>query len=71
MRMDKQINYSNLYSLIHNSKMKVKRVGKKDANTRKHADVLSKRKPKNSAKNLSVVLKAVNQSTKQSVGIHE
>ena len=36
--------------------MEYKRVGKKDANTRQHADVLSKRKPKNSAKNLSAAL---------------
>ena len=39
--------------------MKGKRVGKKDANTRQHVDVLSKRKPKNLAKNLSAALKAV------------
>ena len=38
--------------------MEYKRVGKKDANTSWHADVLSKRKPKNSAKNLSVALQA-------------
>ena len=39
--------------------MKGKRVGKKDANTRYYADVLSKRKPKNLTKNLSVALQAV------------
>ena len=39
--------------------MKGKGVGKKDANTRKHADVLLKRKPQNSAKNLSAALQAV------------
>ena len=39
--------------------MKGKRVGKKNANTRKHADVLLKRKLKNSEKNLFVALKAV------------
>ena len=37
--------------------MEYKRVGKKDANTRQHADVLSKRKLKNLAKNLSTALK--------------
>ena len=36
--------------------MKAKKVGKKNANTRQHADVLSKRKSKNLAKNLSVTL---------------
>ena len=39
--------------------MKGKRVGKKNANTRKHADVLSKKKPKNSTKNLSAALQVV------------
>ena len=39
--------------------MEYKIVGKKDANTKKHVDVLSKRKPKNSVKNLSAALQAV------------
>ena len=39
--------------------MKGKRVGKKNANTRKHADVLLKRKLKNSAKNLSTALQVI------------
>ena len=56
MRADKQCNYSKPYSLNHNNKMKVKRVGKNNANTRKHADVLSKRKSKNLMKNLSAAL---------------
>ena len=60
MRVDKQYNYSKPYSLNHNSKMKVKRVGKKNANIRQHTDVLSKRKPKNLEKNLSATLQAVN-----------
>ena len=34
MRADKQNNYSKPYSIKHSSKMKVKRVGKKNANTR-------------------------------------
>ena len=34
MRADKQNNYSKSYSLNHSSKMKAKRVGKKNANTR-------------------------------------
>ena len=34
MRADKQYNYSKSYSLKHNSKMRAKRVGKKNANTR-------------------------------------
>ena len=32
MRADKQTNYSNKYSYNYNSKMKCKRVGKKNAN---------------------------------------
>ena len=40
--------------------MKVKRVGKKNTNIGYYANVLSKRKLKNSAKNLSATLKAVN-----------
>ena len=39
--------------------MKGKRVEKKNANTRWHADVLLKKKPKNSAKNLFAALQAV------------
>ena len=39
--------------------MKGKRVGKKNANTKLHADVFSKRKPKNLAKNLSATLQAI------------
>ena len=39
--------------------MKAKRVGKKNANTREHADVLSKRKPKNLVKNLSAAFQTV------------
>ena len=34
MRADKQNNYSKPYSLKHSSKIKAKRVGKKNANTR-------------------------------------
>ena len=34
MQADKQNNYSKPYSLKHNSKMKAKRVGKKNANTK-------------------------------------
>ena len=33
MRADKQTSYSNTYSYNHSSKMKCKRVGKKNANT--------------------------------------
>ena len=36
-----------------------------------HSDVLSKRKPKPLAKNLSAALKAVNNPLKNEVGIHE
>ena len=39
--------------------MKGKRAWKKNANIRLHANVLSKRKPKNSTKNLSAALQAV------------
>ena len=34
MQADKQLNYFNPYSLIHSSKMKVKKVRKKNKNTR-------------------------------------
>ena len=44
MRAYKQYNYSKPCSSNHNSKMKAKRVGTKNANTRTHAEVLSKRK---------------------------
>ena len=56
MQANKQYNYSKPYSSNNNSKMKAKRVGKKNANTRQHVDVLLKRKPKNSAKNHSAAL---------------
>ena len=65
MQANKQYNYSKPYSSNKSSKMKAKRVGKKNANTRQHADVLLKRKPKNSAKNHSVSLQAVNRSTRE------
>ena len=39
--------------------MKAKRVEKRNANTRKHVDVLSKRKPKNLAKILFATLQAI------------
>ena len=48
--------------------MECKRVGKRDANTRYHADVLSKRKPKNSAKNLSAALQAIIDSLDNQLG---
>ena len=60
MRADKQKNYSKPYSSKHSSKMKDKRVRKKNANTRKHGVELSKMKPKNSTKNPSAALQAVN-----------
>ena len=34
MRTNEQYNYSKTYSSNHNSKMKAKRLGKKNANTR-------------------------------------
>ena len=49
MQADKHYNCSKPYSIQHSSNMKAKRVGKRNANTRLHADVLSKRKPKYSA----------------------
>ena len=48
--------------------MKGKRVGKKDANTRSHVDMLSKRKPKNSAKNLFAAVQAVIDSLDNQLG---
>ena len=65
MQANKQYNYSKPCSSNNNSKMKAKRVGKKNANTRQHVDVLLKRKPKNSAKNHSAALQAVNRSTRE------
>ena len=65
MRANKQYNHSKPYSSNHSSEMKAKRVGKKNANTRQHADVLLKRKPKNSAKNHSAALQAVNRSIRE------
>ena len=62
--MNKQNNYFKPYSSNINNKVKVKRVRKKNANTRKHLDVLSKRKPKNSAKNLSAALQELNDPLK-------
>ena len=51
--------------------MKVKRVGKRDPNTRFHGDVLSKRKLKNLAKNLSATLQKVINPLENKVGVHE
>ena len=59
MQTEKQSSYSNTYSYNHNSKMKCKRVGKKNANTDNTPMCYLKRKPKNSVKNLSAVLQAV------------
>ena len=50
--------------------MKGKRVGKKDANTRQHTDVLSKNKPKNLVKNLFAALQAVIDPLDNQLGIH-
>ena len=43
----------------------------RDANTRTTHDVLSKRKPKPSAKNLAAVLQVVSNPLENVVGIHE
>ena len=50
-------------------KTKIKR--KEDANTKTTRDVLSKRKPKSSAKKLSAALQAVINPLENTVGIHE
>ena len=50
MRANKKTSYSNTYSYNHNSKMKCKRVGKRDVNT--DNTPMCYQKPKNSAKNL-------------------
>ena len=42
---------------------------KEDANTKTTRDVLSKRKPKSSAKNLSAALQAVNNPLENTLGI--
>ena len=69
MRVDKQTSYFNKYSYNHNSKMKCKRVGKKNANI-DNTDVLSKRKLKNLAKNLFAAPPSDNRFIRQSIGIH-
>ena len=71
MWVNKKYNYSKPYSSNISNKMKNKKMGKKNANTRYHADVLSKRKPKDLAKNLSAALQAVNRSTRKWVGVYE
>ena len=71
MRVNKKYNYSNPYSSNINNKMKAKRVGKKNAKTRLHHDVLSKRKSKNSTKNLSIALQVVIDPLENKVGVHE
>ena len=55
-------------STADNKKAKIER--KEDVNTKTTRDVLSKRKPKSSAKNLSAALQAVNNPLENTVGIH-
>ena len=45
--------------------------GREMQTQRQHNDVLSKRKPKSSTKNLSVALQTINNPLKNEVGIHE
>ena len=59
MQADKQTSYSNTYSYNYSSKMKCKRVGKKNANTDNTLMCYRRGKQKSSAKNLSAALQAV------------
>ena len=68
MRADKQTSYSNTYSYNHSSKMKCKRVGKKNANTN-NTLICYRRGNRRTEKPLCDPTSG-NQSTRQSVGIH-
>ena len=68
MRADKQTSYSNTYSYNRSSKMKCKRVGKKNANTN-NTPMCYRRGNWRTEKPLRDPLSG-NRSTKQSVGIH-
>ena len=68
MRVDKQTSYSNTYSYNRSSKMKCKRVGKKNANTN-NTPMCYRRGNWRTEKPLRDPLSG-NRSTKQSVGIH-
>ena len=68
---ERTINYSKPYSSNINNKKKAKRVGKKDANKRKHRDVSLRRKLKNFVKNLSAALQVVIDPLENKVGVYE
>ena len=70
MRADNQTSYSNTYSYKHSSKMKCKRVGKKDAYTKTTQQcVIEEETEVLGVKPLRRLL-SDNRSTRQSVGIH-
>ena len=69
MRADKQASYSNTYSYNHSSKMKCKRVGKKNANTDNTLMCYQRGNQRTQRKTSPPPLKG-NRSTRQSVGIH-
>ena len=62
------LSHNKIKSTADNKKAKIER--KEDANTKTTRDVLSKRKLKPSAKNLSAALQAVNNLLENTVGIH-
>ena len=61
------LSHYKIKSIADNKKAKIER--KEDANTKTTRDVLSKRKPKSSAKNLSAALQAVINPLENIVGI--
>ena len=69
MREDKQTSYSNTYSYNHSSKMKCKRVRKKNANTDNTLMCYQRGNRRTRRKTSPPPLKG-NRSTRQLVGIH-
>ena len=69
MQVDKQTSYSNTYPYNHSSKMKCKRVGKKNANKNNTPMCIEEETEKLDEKPLRR-LPSGNRFTRQSVGIH-
>ena len=59
MQVDKQTSYSNTYSYNHSSKIKCKRVGKRNANTDNMPMCYRRRNRRTRQKSLSAALQAV------------
>ena len=69
MRVDKQTSYSNTYSYNHSSKMKCKRVGKRNANT-DNTLMCYRKGNRRTRRKTSLSPSSGNRSARQSVGIH-